>query len=438
MQNPIEYAFENGVQLTSLEDSKLLQDYCKEKLGWCYQEIQDLINYYMDIQEHHAKIVSLWIIGTYFHDKFSTYPFLFINAMRGSGKTRLLKIISSISKGGFGYVQTGITEAVLFRMPKGQTLCLDEAESMGSKEKAFLREYFNACYKKGGIVKRTKKVKDKDGEGFSLETFEPYKPIAMANIWGMEEVLGDRCVTIVLEKSDNSVKTKKQENFDDNSRFFELKRTLQKISVVMQCSYHEKQLINLWNDYVNRTYTSNYITTYITLTTQNYITTLEENRENTKKKLQEFDLDEFFQKIDETNINGRNLELFFPLFQIARSLSIEDFEETIKISKAIVNLKKEDEFADSKDVEVYDFIASMKEDVGFIKVKDLVYQFKIFSGETEDWINDRWLGRALKRLNLIIDKKRMSSGIFVIVDIKKAKEKLKIFKKGEVKDETKV
>jgi hypothetical protein len=411
--------------------SNVNQEELRNKLGECYGQIIELINNYMDLKDEHAKIAALWIIGTYFHERFNTFPYLFINAMRGSGKTRLLKIIAHLSKGGFGQVQTGITEAVLFRMPKGQTLCLDEAESLSGKDKAFLREYLNACYKKGGIVKRTKKVKDKDGESFALETFEPYKPIALANIWGLEEVLGDRCVTIVLEKSDNSIKTKKQEDFEDNEIMQSIKRTLDQISVVMQCSYHEKDIKKLWNEYVNMTYSINYTTTYITLTTQNYNTTFEEKRKETEKKLQDYELDEFFQKIDTTNINGRNLELFFPLLQIARGLSIETFEEMIKICKIIVDLKKEDEFTDSKDVEVYDFVSSLKEDVGFLMVKDLVYQFKIFTGESEDWINDKWLGRALKRLNLIIAKKRMASGIFVILDSKKAKEKLKIFKKGD-------
>src|SRR3989304_10008157 len=62
----------------------------KIELGICYENIIEVIKKYMDMPEEQIKIVSVWIIGTYFHDCFDTYPFLFLNAMRGSGKTRLL------------------------------------------------------------------------------------------------------------------------------------------------------------------------------------------------------------------------------------------------------------------------------------------------------------------------------------------------------------
>jgi len=34
-----------------------------------------------------------------------------------------------------------------------------------------------------------------------IEEFAVYCPIAMANIRGMENVLGDRCISLILEKS---------------------------------------------------------------------------------------------------------------------------------------------------------------------------------------------------------------------------------------------
>ena len=46
----------------------------------------------------------------------------------------------------------------------------------------------------------------------------------------------------------------------------------------------------------------------------------------------------------------------------------------------------------------------------------------------DKWLNDKWLGRALIRLDLVKQRKRMNSGQFVILNISKAKEKLKIFK----------
>jgi hypothetical protein len=47
------------------------------------------------------------------------------------------------------------------------------------------------------------------------------------------------------------------------------------------------------------------------------------------------------------------------------------------------------------------------------------------------------MGRALKRLNLELEKKRFKSGFKVILNYVKAKEKLKIFKSDSVDSEKK-
>ena len=58
----------------------------------------------------------------------------------------------------------------------------------------------------------------------------------------------------------------------------------------------------------------------------------------------------------------------------------------------------------------------------------LTNEFRNFADENAEWLNSKWFGRALKRLNLIIDKKRKRSGIEIMLNIPKAKEKIKIFK----------
>lgn len=403
--------------------NELSNQFIKVELGKCYESIVELIKKYMDMPEEQVKMVAVWIIGTYFHNNFDTYPFLFLNAMRGSGKTRLLKIIAHLSKRGLGQVQTGITESVLFRLPKGNTLVLDEIESIGSKEKQTLREYMNACYKKGGVVQRLKKVKSKEGEQFVPDTFEPFKPIAMANIWGMDEVLGDRCITIVLEKSNNPAKTKLMEDFDTNPEFSELKVRLTRFSDVSAVSAGKRTYKKSWNDYIISKYTINNITSYTSYTSYTTLTTLK------KRKMiqEENDYEEMFNKIDGLNITGRNLELLFPLLIVSKEISNWVFEDILLIGKELMEIKKQDEFAESREVSVYDFIARMEQTLQFISMRDIVAKFRIFYGE-EDWLNEKWLGRALKRLNLIVDKKKMASGMFFILNVAKAKEKIKIFR----------
>ena len=58
----------------------------------------------------------------------------------------------------------------------------------------------------------------------------------------------------------------------------------------------------------------------------------------------------------------------------------------------------------------------------------MVQEYRDFLQTHEDWINTKWLGRALKRLGLIIEKRRVSNGVSVILNIVKAQKKIGMFK----------
>lgn len=386
-----------------------------DKLIEAYRNINDFIQDYMDMDKDACKFTSMWIIGTYFHHQFETYPYLFFNAMRGSGKTRMLKIISSIANLGDGTIQNDMREAVLFRMQKHKILCIDEFENVGSKEKQTLRQILNSAYKKGLKISRMKKVKNFEGEKFETEEFEPYMPIAMANIWGMDEVLGDRAITLILEKSNNPAITKKIEDFKDNEKVRIILELLKECSLV-QCSY-VKTYIKEWNNYINNKYKIN--TIYTTTQLHNYTTI--HNKQ-----------DEFFDLIDNAGIDGRNFELILPILITAKYVGNEVFDDILRISKDIVHNKRESEFEGSKDVSLYEFIALKQEfSLEFTPIKTITSEFREFIGEQEKddyWLNEKWVGRALKRLGLIVKSKRMNKGVYVMVNNVKAQEKVRIFK----------
>ena len=130
------------------------------------------------------------------------------------------------------------------------------------------------------------------------------------------------------------------------------------------------------------------------------------------------------------DLSGRDLELFFPLYII--SDLCDNLDKTIEISVKIAKERKEKDLYETTDIQLYDFI-SQYEEIGFIKVNILTNEFRDFLGTEEKqdlWINSRWMGRALKRLKLVKEK-RKSSGILVLLNIEKAKEKIKIFKEPE-------
>lgn len=377
-----------------LEDNRTLKE--------TYDMIVDTLKYYLDLNPKYYNIVALWIIGTYVNQSFSVFPYLFLNAMRGSGKTRLLKLITALADK--GQLMASMTEAVLFRTTG--TLAIDEFENIGSKDKNELRELLNAAYKKGIKIVRMRKKKGLEGEQQVAEEFEVFRPIVMANIWGMEEVLGDRCINLQIEKSSNSRITRLVENFDEFEPIKHIKSYFSKFQCRLCRVVCPRNIHSAWNDYIDTIDINN------TNNTTNTTDTLEEA---------------LFKRIAETEIDGRNLELFFPLFLIAKAVSEEILTETLDFACSFVKDKRTEEMSESKDVMVYRLVAGLDKE-GYIKLSEIVNTMRFMTNEGEmEWLNALWMGRALKRLNLIVDKRRRADGREVILDRVKAKDKLKMF-----------
>lgn len=380
--------------LTKEKDTK--EDNLKE----AYRNIIDLLKKYCDLNPNYYPIIACWIIGTYSHNDFESYPYLYLNAMRGSGKSRTLKLITDLSKD--GELQMSMTEAVLFRT-KG-TLGIDEFEGIGRRGNENLKELLNASYKKGTKVKRMKQKKTIEGVEQVVEEFEVYRPIVMANITGMEEVLGDRCISLIIEKSNNPKIIKLAEIWKHEEIYKKTIEILKKVTlcscVVIRNCYYE------WNNYV----TSNYITTYNTQTTHNYI-----NYTQVFKRLNLMDLD------------GRSIELCLPLLIIGCSIGDEALEELSKSLEIYFKEKKEDQFAESKDISFIDYV-SQETESNWMYVREVALKFREFLQTYEDWLNPKWVGQALKRLKLRKDYKRERGGARVILDIEKAQQRIKMFK----------
>ena len=387
----------------------------KKLLKETYYNIIDVLKEYTDLKEDYYSLIAVWIIGTYFHDKFSTYPFLFLNAMRGSGKTRTLKLIMSMSKN--GEILTNVTEAVLFRYPKGNSLGIDEFEGLMRRGNEAVRELLNASYKKGNKVHRMKQRKTNEGTEQVVEEFEPYKPICMANIWGMEEVLGDRCITLIIEKSSKQDIMRILEDFESNPRIKMIKMALSEV-LVQLCSYFSVEgHIEKWNLYVKQKYTT--LTTQTTQTTQ---TTPKEEEE----------IQQMFNEIDSIGINGRNLELFFPIMLIAKMIDSSVFKCILGVANTLNKEKRKEEMMESKDISLIDYVSQLEQMVDYRSIRHITIGFRNFIGNIEEkddvWLNEKWVGRALKRLELIIDKRRVAHGNEVTLDIEKAKQKIMGFK----------
>jgi len=371
------------------------EEQTKEMVKEIYLNIIDILKKYLDLKEDYYPLIATWIIGTHCHKQFYTYPYLFLNAMKGSGKTRLLKLINILSNK--SQMLNSLTEAVLFRTEG--TLCIDEFEGITRNGCENLRELLNSAYKKGTMVKRLRRVKAADGDKQEVESFLVYRPIVIANITGMESVLGDRCLTLIIEKSSKSVITSLIEMFELDpiiTSTLDLIRKSEVSEVKLPLEVYTQ-----WNDYI--------IYKHHTSPTNNI----------TKHHLMD--------KIYNAKIDGRHLELALPLLVIAGYLGEDILDNILRILKDIVCIKKEDEFTDNIDVSVLDFI-SQYTSYDFRSVKELVKDFKGFTQLDEPWINERWFGRSLKRLALVIEKKHTNHGNYVRLDIIKAQQRILMFK----------
>lgn len=397
--------FKKNIEEEQIEE--IPEENIKVDINDCYEQIINILKKYVDMNEDYYSLVALWIIGTWKHDNFETYPYLFLNATKGSAKTRLLKLIKSLSKD--AEILNSLTEAVLFRT-KG-TLCIDEFEGISKMGKENLRELLNSAYKKGTKVKRLKKVKTPTGDEQVIEAFDVYRPICMANIWGMENVLSDRCITIILEKSQDKSRIKLVEDFTDNPIINNLVNSLKSysVSVGCVCRMGENNVYKDWNNYILNTYTH----TQHTYTTQTYT------------NIHYLDL---FSKIDESGIDGRNLELSLPLFLLMFEVNEEKVMEIIRIVGNIIKERKAEDLTSNYDISLIDFLSQEVENDYFIRIAEITKKFIEFLQEQPEWLKNEWVGRALKRLNLIKEKRRASNGIEVRINYEKAKEKIKIFK----------
>ncbi|MEX0597873.1 MAG: hypothetical protein WD512_15385 [Candidatus Paceibacterota bacterium] len=378
-----------------------------DELSDAYKNLVEILKKWMDLKEEYYKIIALWIIGTYFHHNFPSYPYLFFNATKGSGKTRTLRLITYLSKN--GEMLNSLTEAVLFRT-KG-TLAIDEFEGINRKGRENLIELLNSAYKKGIKVKRMKKSVTKSGEEQVPEEFEVYRPILLANITGMESVLGDRCITLTLEKSPKTEVINLVEIFDQDFLIQETKKLLERITSELSGKCRLCRVVTMFNVYSRWN-------AYINTNTTNYI-----KDRNTTNDILPFQL---FEKVKLSGINGRELELGFPLFIISNE--VNDLDEIISTLTSIMKERREDDIIDNLDNSLLDFLSQEVPILSFIPVSEITSKFKEFLQVNEDWLNSKWMGRALKRLVLIKQKRRLGRGREIIINFEKAKEKIKMFK----------
>jgi len=392
---------EDFKKLTNPSYDEGIQEELQIELKIIFEDIITQLKYFLDLKEEYYPIIALWIIASYQIQKFETFPYLFFNAMRGSGKTRAIKLIMKLCN---GKMMLSPTESSLFR--SNYPLGIDEAERISKKGMENVRELLNGAYKKGMNVIRMRKVSTKEGEKFVEEELPVYRPICLANIEGLDSVLADRCITLLLEKSNKREIIKKIEDF---SVLEPIQCRLCRVVSLETIAIDTK----LWN-------------MYLTINDTNY--TNNTNDTNNINSTNQQKLKEIFKKLDESEIDGRNLELFFPLLSIAYSISEDLFDKVLNIFKEITTERKSEDREQNTDVMIYDFFSQEIESDRFLFISEVFERFISFSGLSKEYYSVKWFGRRLLTLGILKEKKRVGSGRMIKIDFEKARKKMEMFK----------
>ena len=157
-------------------------------------KIRDLLNSFVVFPKpEQAALVALWIMATYMFELFNAFPYLHLFGPAGSGKTKLLSVLSQLV---YNPVFTGnISLAAMFRVVEATagTVLLDEAEILGTDFGVEHKLLLNGGYKKGACVYR---MEQGEGGRFGIREFNIFSPKALGSINALPGTLGSRCIQI--------------------------------------------------------------------------------------------------------------------------------------------------------------------------------------------------------------------------------------------------
>ena len=299
--------------------------------------------------------LTLWTIGTYLFHCFNAYPYLYIGGMKQVGKTKLLTLLSLLCHNAI--FSNNISTASAFRLIQSArcTLLMDETEKLINPEREIdFRNMLFAGYKRGALVYRTHK------DTLKPEPFEVYSPKAIANIRGIEDVLQDRCISVILKRG---------KNLDIVNREIPLES-------------------EVWQQIRDMLYIF-------------YLSSFNEFTEHI----------ELSHLVDRHGLKQRELELWKPILTLAYFFDKYFNGLFQKILQYAENKAKEKEVENR--TETLDFLlvqtllSIVKEDA-YYKVKEIREAMAENFDEPQKWLSSRWIGNALRRLGFT-EKRRMKS-----------------------------
>ena len=154
--------------------------------------------YYVDDEQHES--VCLDIISTYFLPCFEAIGRTFLEAEKGSGKTRQCTIYKLL---GFNSIMTNdMTKASFFRIMESTcgTLIIDDFDSINEEQRNDVLQHYKTGYKNS-----SKSIRAGDSKSRKLDSFRNYGHVVMNNTEGLDEISQDRSKMFELVKTDKKI-----------------------------------------------------------------------------------------------------------------------------------------------------------------------------------------------------------------------------------------
>lgn len=149
---------------------------------------------------------AIWDIGTYLLPIFEAYPYFEMNGLKGTAKTKVMRISQGLTFNAELFVNPTIATVFRFVNSNLPTLYLDECENLFNKygkpdkDNEDMKQLLNAGWQKGACVPRLEK--NETGK-YKLQMFRAYCPKMFGSIAGIPDdiALKDRTITQVMIKS---------------------------------------------------------------------------------------------------------------------------------------------------------------------------------------------------------------------------------------------
>jgi hypothetical protein len=333
-----------------------------------FNTVHDLFTRYVDFKSPaDAKVLTLWVIGTYFYTMFPAYPYLALNGPKNSGKSTVLRVAQPLA---FNMVNTSDpTGPSMFRLihTTSCTVGIDEAERYHNpRDPAMqqIRQLLNSGYKQGMPAIRL------IGEDMKPQAFDVYSPKILAAIAGLEDVLASRCIAVPMRRTDH-----KMPSFPSDFEGASIRHQLYTLALTS----HEPVYRN------------------------------------------------YFERPELHKLQNRSAELWSPLLALAAFFeedgnvsgllqSLTDAAANADVLQAGQALSEREESV----LQALEIITQGKSSTTWIKASALREQVAKLMGQShEDMGHAQWIGHILKRLHLLDDarRKRSTEGMAYAIDL---------------------